>query len=648
VPPPPLRPPLSRPPLRQRLVGSFGQSVPTFRLVWATAKPGLLALAALTVCAAALSPLMAYVGKLIIDAVVLARAASPGAARNAAVEHVTRIVAAEIGLALALALVERGLALVRQLLGARLGMSIHLQILAKAGELELHHFENSEFYDKLTRARREASSRPLQLVTENFQILRNGLMLSGYAGLLLAYQPWMFGVILLAAVPAFVAETRFSSQAFRMRNWRSPDARRLNYLEYVLANDQYVKEVKLFGLTDLLLRRYRALAMRFFKEDKSLAIRRSVWAYALSLLSTGAFYGCYVVVVAGTIAGALTIGGMTLYLIAFRQGQAAFQGMLTSLQGLYEHNLYMQNLFSFLAIETPSGFENQLNAAATPDVQPHALQLADPQRHGQPASKDTGLVRSQKAAQGLRFEGVGFRYPQTDAWALRDVSLFIPRGQSLALVGENGAGKTTLIKLLVGLYAPTEGRVLLDGQDVRNWHPEELRRRIGVIFQDFNRYQFALKENVGLGNVDHLEDEPRIQMALSSGGGDAVVAEMPAGLDTQLGRWFPDGVELSGGQWQKIALSRAFMREEADVLILDEPTAALDAQAEHAVFERFKELAKGRTTIVISHRFPTVRMADRIVVLEAGRVIESGTHDALVALDGRYAHLFALQAAGYQ
>jgi ATP-binding cassette, subfamily B, bacterial len=583
--------------------------------VWQSAGAGTVALGVLTVIASLLPPAMAYVAKLIVDGVLAAREL-PADVRDEATRTVVTYVAWEVGLAVVMALVERSLNLVRQLVGARVGIDINLRILNKALTLELPQFENPEFYDKLTRARREASSRPLMLVAENFQIIRATLTLTGYASLLLAFEPWMFAVVLAAAFPAFVSETRFSAIAFRMRNWRSPDARKLNYLEVVLANDEHVKEVKLFGIGPTLLGRYETLSQRFYEEDKKLAVRRTGWAYVLSIISTLAFYGCYALVVLAAVKQKLSLGDMTLYLVAFRQGQQSFQGILTSLGSLYEHNLYMQNLFEYLAIPTTAPLLHE----ADPTVPEF----------------------------GIRFADVGFRYPDKDKWALRHVNVFIPKGQSMALVGENGAGKTTFIKLLTGLYQPSEGRVLLDGKDVRAWPPEDLRKRVGVIFQDFNQYQFLLRENVGVGSVESMADDARIDRAVERGGAKELVAGLTLGLDTQLGRWFKDGAELSGGQWQKVALSRAFMREEADVLILDEPTAALDAEAEHAVFQRFRELSQGRTTIVISHRFPTVRMADHIIVLTGGQVAEEGTHDELVALQGRYAHLFTLQAAGYQ
>jgi ATP-binding cassette, subfamily B, bacterial len=621
VPPPPTPPP-PQVPLVERLKASATHSARALGLVWRSAPGGVLVLAAFTLVAAALPPFVAYVGKLIIDAVIAARAALPGIARQAALSHAVRLVGVELGAVVVMAGAERVLGLVRQLVGLRLGIDLNVQILEKAQRLELRQFEDPEFYDKLTRARREASTRPLSLIQSNFQVIRNALTLAGYAALLIRFSPWMALAVLVATVPAFVAEARFSGAAFRLRNWRSPDSRRLTYLEYVLANDEHAKEVKLFGLGPLLLERYRRLAESFFADDRRLAIGRAGWGYALSLLSTAVFYGSYALIVAETVRGRLSLGDMTLALVAFRQGQQSFQAVLSALGGMYEDTLYMSNLFDYFAIPTD-------------------------------APKAVGPLAVVRAEEGIRFEGVGFRYPgspstgEGERWALRDVNLFIPKGQSLALVGENGAGKTTFIKLLANLYQPTEGSVLLDGRDLRTWDEGELRRRIGVIFQDFNEYQLPLRENVAFGSVEHVGDELRVGRAVERGGAKELAAGLPAGLETQLGRWFSGGVELSGGQWQKVALARAFMRDEADILILDEPTAALDAEAEHAVFQRFRALAVGRTTILISHRFPTVRMADRILVLEAGRVVEDGTHGALVAAGRRYARMFQLQAAGY-
>ena len=604
--------------LLTRLRDSFTYTPRALGMVWRSSKVATAGLAGLTAVAVLLPLLIAYVGKGIVDAAV---------ARSTALA--TRYVLYEFALVAAQALVQRGLVLVRATLGARLSVDINVIILEKALTLELRHFEDTQFYDQLTRARREASSRPLAMVTDTFQLGQNLLTLLGYAALLLSFGPLAVVGLLLSAIPAAVAEMRFSRAAFRLRNWRAPETRRLSYIEYVLANDEHAKEVKLFGLGPLLLSRYRTLGETFFHEDQALARKRAVWAYSLSLLGTAAFYACYLVVALGAARGRISLGDMTLYLLAFRQGQQAFQSCLGAIGSMYENNLYMSNLFQFLAIpvSTPP--------AALPAPAPELSAPAEPTPPTAPTER------------GIRFEHVGFRYPEKEKWALHDINLWIPQGQSLALVGHNGAGKTTFIKLLTRLYTPSAGRILLDGRDLAQWDEQALRRRIGVIFQDYNQYQFTVRENVGFGSAAHLEDTARVERAVESGGATELIKGLPAGLTTGLGRWFQGGVELSGGQWQKIALSRAFMREEADILVLDEPTAALDAEAEHQVFTRFRALSQGRTSILISHRFPTVRMADCIVVIEGGELRESGTHGELVERGGRYAELFALQAKGY-
>jgi ATP-binding cassette subfamily B protein len=408
----------------------------------------------------------------------------------------------------------------------------------------------------------------------------------------------------------------------------------LLYLEYVLANDEHAKEVKLFGLGPMLLERYRHLSEDFYREDRRLYLQRATWTQALSLLGTVTFYGAYAAMALMAAAGALTLGNMTMYVIAFRQGQQSFQSVLGSIGNIYEHNLYMSNLWEYLAVGPKPAV--RLGARSTAPI-------AIP-----PMTGTTTATTSTSGGGGILLEDVGFRYAGKDTWALRHINLAIPSGESVALVGENGAGKTTLVKLMTRLYEPTEGRILLDGRDLHDWPADDLRRRFGVLFQDFNQYQLKVRENVGFGSVEHMDDVPRIERATERGGASELVASLAEGLDAPLGRWFQKGTELSGGQWQRIALARAFMREDADILVLDEPTAALDAEAEHAVFERFRELAEGRTTIVISHRFPTVRMARRIIVLDHGAIVESGTHDELVARGGKYARMFALQAEGYR
>lgn len=596
--------------MKARLRNSYAEVPRTLALVARTSPRGTVLLGVTTLASAVLPIAVAYAGKRIIDAVVAQ-----------ATDEALRWVAIELAVVALLALAARGGGLLRGLLGARLSVRVNTLILEKALTLDLAHFEDPEFYDRMTRARREASSRPIAVVTETFQLLQNALTLAGYVALIIHFSGWAVLGLVLAALPSTLAELRFSGIAFRLRNWRAPETRRLNYLEHVLATETHAKEVSLFALGPLLLGRYEALGEKIYEEDRRLAIRRAAWAYALSLLATGAFYACYAYLVLLAAKGALSLGNLTLYVVAFRQGQQAFQSVLAALGSMYEHNLYMSNLFAYLDAEAGAssvGIEG-VPAAPVPE-----------------------------GGQGIVFDDVGFRYPGREDWAMRHVSIAIPPGQSLALVGQNGSGKTTFIKLLTRLYTPTEGRILLDGRDLRDWDEDALRKRIGVVFQDFNRYQLPLAENVGVGSVEDLADEARIARAIERGGATELAASLPQGMATQLGRQFrQEGVELSGGQWQKIALSRAFMREQADILVLDEPTAALDAEAEQAVFERFRELAEGRTTILVSHRFPTVRTAERIVVLSGGRIVESGDHASLLAEDGLYARWFKLQAAGY-
>jgi ATP-binding cassette subfamily B protein len=480
------------------------------------------------------------------------------------------------------------------------------------------------------------------LVTQSFSLVQSVLTLLGYSALVSRYSLWAVLGVLLATVPATLAEMRYSKTAFRLRNWRSPDSRRLMYLEYVLANDEHAKEVKLFGLGPLFLGRYKALAERFFSEDSQLALRRTLVTHALTLIATLAFYAAYALMAVAAAVGRLSIGSLTMYVLAFRNGQQSFQAILNSIGNIYEHNLYMSNLFEYLDMT------DEARSSRTPSaLVPSALVTSGLATPSALASPNVAGLEPSPDERGIRLQDVGFLYPGKTDWVLRHVNLFIPHGQSVALVGENGAGKTTLVKLLTRLYRPTEGRILLDGKDLADWDLAALHARFAVVFQDFNQYQLEVRQNVGLGSIEHIGDEPRVLRAVSRGGAEAVVGTLGKGLDTPLGRWFADGVELSGGQWQKVALARAFMREQADVLVLDEPTAALDAEAEHAVFQRFAELAKGRTTLIISHRFPTVRMADRILVLGHGQVIEDGDHAQLVARGGTYARLYQLQASGY-
>lgn len=603
----------------QRLLTKLKQGSQEFQytgravgLVWQTSRALTFVLAIVTVIAGLLPAAIAYVGKLIVDGVVLAH--------QSGLERDRLITLGYLGIeAILVALLagsQRGLTISQSLLRVLLGQKVNLLILQKALTLDLIHFEDSEFYDKMTRARREASSRPLSLVSSTFSIVQNAISLVTYGGLLLQFSFWAVIVLLLSAVPAFIAETRFAGQAFRLFRWRAPETREQTYLETLIAREDFAKEVKLYQLGAMLLERYRSIFNRLYGEDRDLTLRRGVWGYLLSLLSTAAFYLAYAWIVVEAIAGRLSLGDMTMYLMVFRQGQTTFSSTLTSIGGMYEDNLYLSNLYEFLEqpISLPKGKATQ------------------------------GLI----PGDGIRFENVSFIYPGSNKLALNNVSFRIRAGEKLAIVGENGSGKTTLIKLLTRLYNPDKGRILLDGLDLQAWDLGVLQRRIGVIFQDFIRYQFTVGENIGVGDVTRIEDRDLWQVAADKGMALPLIEQLPDSFQTQLGKWFRGGQELSGGQWQKIALSRAFMRNKADILVLDEPTAAMDAEAEFQIFERLRSLTQNQMAILISHRFSTVRMADKIMVLSGGKVVEQGTHEELLQAGGRYAHLFRLQAAGYQ
>jgi ATP-binding cassette subfamily B protein len=580
-------------------------------LVWTTNRALTLGLAIGSLLGGLLPAGIAYVGKKLINSIDLARQSGSGDH-----SHAMMWVGAELGLVVAAALVQRTLGIFRSLLRQQLGQRINVEILDKALTLELTQFEDSELYDKMTRARREASSRPLSLVSQAFELGQSMVTLIGLGGLLAAFSPIALAVLIAAAIPPFIAELKFSGDAFRLSRWRTPETREQMYVEMVIAQDAYAKEVKLFGLGPRFLSRYKAIFDKLYAGDRAITINRGLWALVLGTIGQVAFYGMYLWIAFATIDQRISFGDMTMYVLVFKQAQSALSSALGDIGGMYEDNLYMSNLYEFLDTPTitPSG-------TATEGTKPH---------------------------DGVRFEHVSFVYPGSHETALENVDLHIAPGSKLAIVGDNGSGKTTLIKLLTRLYEPTSGRITLDGRDLREWQPAALHRRIGVIFQDFVRYQLKVGENIGAGDDYAYEDRTRWEDAADRGLAKPFIDQLPDTYDTQLGRWFKAGRELSLGQWQKIALARSFMRQDADVLVLDEPTASMDAEAEVKIFERFRELTDDKIAIVISHRFSTVRMADQIIVLDHGKIIERGSHDELVKHGGRYATLFNLQAQGYR
>ncbi|YAG11579.1 ABCB-BAC, ATP-binding cassette, subfamily B, bacterial [Nostoc sp. DSM 114161] len=559
---------------------------------------------------------ISYISKLIVDAVVFASQVSSGSNGSVNIYPSLLYVGLEAIAVILLAGSQRGIIICQSLLRALLGQRVNVLILEKALTLDLRQFEDSEFYDKLTNARREASVRPLSLVNRTFGLVQNALSLITYGILLVNFSVWAVLMLILAAIPVFIAETKFAGEAFRLFSWRASETRQQHYLENLLAREDFVTEVKLYQLGEMLLGRYRNLFDTLYGEDRDLTLRRGLWGYLLSLVSTGAFYVAYAWIVLETVRGKISLGDMTMYLTVFRQGQSTFSNALTSIGGMYEDNLYLSNLYDFLEEKVPKSW-----GKATVGLNPQ---------------------------DGIRFENVSFTYPGSSKPALRNISLHLKPREKLAIVGENGSGKTTLIKLLTRLYTPDSGRIFLDGLDLQEWDVDVLRRRIGVIFQNFVRYQFTVGENIGVGDVEHLEDNTRWETAAQKGMAQSFIDQLPQSFQTQLGRWFKGGQELSGGQWQKIALSRAFMRSQADILVLDEPTSAIDAQAEFEIFNHFRAITQKQMVLLISHRFSTVRMADKILVIENGEVIEQGTHEELLQLGGRYAKLFLLQAAGYQ
>jgi len=598
-----------------KFISVFQYSGIAIGLVWDTSAALTVVMALTTLVSGILPAAIASIGGLFVDAVASAFQETGNSAQQMRSEALYYVFL-EAGLVVLMTAAQRISTVCQSILRVLLGNKINVMILEKALTLELAHFEDSEFYDKLVRARREASSRPLSLVIKTFDLFRDSILLVTIGIWLYQFSPYAVLLLGLAGVPAFLAEARFSGEAFRIHRRRSAERRLQIYLEMVLTREDGVKEVKLLQLGKLFVQRYVDIFKNIYREDKSLVLRRGFWGYVLGLLASAAFYFAYGWVGFAAIAGTITIGQMTMYIAQFRLGQNAVTSSLTAVNGMYEDNLYLSNLSEYLSHKVPE----------------------------QTGSK----IKGPDSGAGILFENVSFNYPGSENPALHNINLHIRPGESLAIVGENGSGKTTLIKLLTRLYVPTEGKIFLEGLELSGWDIGTLRQKIGVIFQDFSRYQLVVGENIGIGDVKNIHQDDHVADAARKGMADVFIRDLPAGYKTQLGTWFKDGKELSGGQWQKIALSRAFMRNQADILILDEPTAAIDAKAEAEIFEHFRDLTANKISIIISHRFSTVRRADYIVVLEQGEILERGSHTELLHLDGQYATLFKLQAKGYQ
>ena len=592
-------------------------------LVWDTHRGYSLIMAVLRALRAVLPLGVLWVGKLIIDSVVgMVTTPPPAALASEAHRHLAMLVGVELALAVVGEVLARFSALVESLLGDLVANRTSVDLMRHAASLDLEQLENAEIYDKLERARRQTVGR-IGLVTGLLGSVQDLVTLISLAAALTLYVPWLLALLALAVLPSFLGETRFAALAYSLLYSWTAERRQLDYLRYVGASDVSAKEVKLFGLADFLVERYARLSQEFYQANRALAVRRSVVASLLALIGTLGYYGAYATIIYLTVvghhsrAGVFTIGALTFLAASFRQSRELIQRVLLSASQMVEQSLYLEDLFSFLELEP--GIRSGVGAVAVPDP-----------------------IR-----QGFVFEDVGFHYPGSERWAVRHLSFRLNPGERIALVGENGAGKTTLAKLLARLYDPSEGRILLDGRDLKEYDVASLRQNLGVIFQDFYRYDFPVRENIAVGDIARLEDQPAIENAARRSLADGVTARLPAGYDQMLGRRFEQGVDLSGGEWQKVALARAYLRD-AQLLILDEPTAALDARAEYQVFQRFAELTVGRMAVLISHRFSTVRMADRILVLTLGELVEQGSHEELLEKAGLYAELFHLQAAGYR
>ncbi len=597
-----------------RLGEALSNAVRVFKLVWDTSPKLTSLMSVLTGVSALVPAATAWISKLIFDDV--GEAITSGV-DTVDIRGIITLMLAFLGITAGGFLLRNAQAATRSILGDLFTNRTNLMLLNKSESLDISYFENAAFYDRLENAQREARDGPMQIVSESFGIIQNSITLISMIGLLLRFQWWVFLVVLITTLPALVIEVRYSRERFRLQTWRSPTVRRLGYFRWLITNDDYIKELRIFDLGRYLINLYRRTFDRFFRENSSLTLRSNTAGFALQALGAAGSAAILGFITFQAMLRRVTLGDLALYFQAYQQTVNSTTQLLQGITSIYERGLFVNNFFEFLEFEPLIPAESG------------------------------GIEVPDSIREGIEFEDVHFTYPGTDKPVLQGVSFRISPGESAAFVGSNGAGKTTVIKLLCRFYEPNSGTIRIDGIDIREFDTASLRRQIGVIFQDYGRYQETAYTNIGYGSLDDIGDKERVQEASRKSGAHRVIEDLPDGYQTQLGRWFRDGVNISIGEWQKIALARGFMRE-AQLLILDEPTSSLDVQSEHEVFERFRDLTTDKMAILISHRFTTVRMADNIIVIDDGKIIEQGTHEALLELGGRYSVLFNMQAQAYR